>query len=56
MKIKVTLSNSGGELDADEFDVPAEHPDPAECVNLCAGDIIGKWILSAGDTITIREV
>lgn len=56
MKIAVTLDNGSGTIAADSFDVPEDHDDPAELVNEQASKIIEGWILSAGDTITIREV
>jgi hypothetical protein len=56
VKIQVSLNNSAGEVASDSFDVPADCHDPDEIVNLCATDIIQGWILSAGDTITIRQV
>lgn len=56
MIIKVTLDGGAGELDSETFEVPAHHPDADEAVNLGASAIIENWVLSAGDTITIREV
>lgn len=56
MKIKVTLYGGAGELDSDTFEVANNPPDHNEAINLGASQIIEKWLLSAGDTITIREV
>lgn len=56
MKIKVTLDGGAGELDSTIFEVADDHPDQQEAINLGASDIIEGWLLSVGDTITIREV
>lgn len=56
MKIKVTLDGGAGELDSTTFEVADDHPDQQEAVNLEASKVIEGWTLSAGDTITIREV
>lgn len=56
MKFKVTLSNTGGEIDSETFEVAADHPDQDEAVNIAASEIIYGWVLSSGDTITISEV
>lgn len=56
MKIKVVLDNGGGELASEAFEVADDHDDQAEAINEGASKIVEGWILSAGDTITIREV
>jgi hypothetical protein len=56
LQIKVALTNNAGEIASETFDVPADSDDPDEIVNCCASDIIEGWILTAGDTITIRKV
>lgn len=53
MKIVVTLSNSGGELDSSIIDLP-DGTDPDDGTDQIHA-IIEPWILSVGDTITIRE-
>lgn len=55
-KIKVTLSNFGGELASETFEVPNSHQDPEEAINLGASAIIESWTLSTGDIIRIDEV
>lgn len=56
MKFKVTLDNGGGELASEIFEVAEDHSDTSEAVSIGAQEIIDAWTLSAGDTITIREV
>lgn len=56
MKILVTLNGSGGELDRTEIEVPTDHDDFDEAVDLAVQEIIEGWHLSVGDTITIAEV
>lgn len=56
MKIKVTLDGGAGELDSKTFEVADSDPDQGETINIAASEIIEGWTLSAGDTITIREV
>ena len=52
MKIQITLSNSGGELDNKTIDVGDD--DSAE-ISEQIWDAIDGWILSPGDTIKINE-
>lgn len=54
MKIKVALDNGGGELDSKIIDMP-EATEADDCSDQII-EVIGSWTLSAGDTITIREV
>jgi hypothetical protein len=56
MKIAIILTGTGGELDRSELDIPENHPDLDEAVNLAASEVIEGWTLSVGDTITIREI
>ncbi len=51
MKIKVTLNNSGGELDSEIIENPeaVDADDMSEQIH----DVIAGWVLSEGDTITI---
>jgi hypothetical protein len=53
VKIKVTLTGAGGELDSQiiENRNAVEADDMSEDII----DLIGSWTLSVGDTITIRE-
>lgn len=53
MKIQITLSNSGGELDNKTINVGDD--DSAE-VSEHIWDAIDGWILSPGDTIKITEI
>jgi hypothetical protein len=54
MKIKVTLDGGAGELDSKVLENPkAKNADDMSDQII---DVIGGWTLSAGDTITIREV
>lgn len=56
MKIKVTLDNGGGELDAKLFEITEGCSDEQDAVNTRIHEILAKWTLSEGDTINIREV
>jgi hypothetical protein len=56
MKIAIILTGSGGELDRSEIDIPDDHHDMDEAVNLAASEVIEGWTLSVGDTITIASV
>lgn len=53
MKLKITLSGSGGDLDETVIDVPARDGCPESSM---IHDVISTWTLSAGDTISIVEV
>ncbi len=54
MKIRVTLDGGAGELDSKEIENPkAVNADDMSDQII---DVISAWTLSAGDTITIREV
>lgn len=52
MKIKIALDNGGGELSAETVEVA----DSQEMIDAVCQDVIRTWTLSAGDTITIKEV
>lgn len=54
MKIKVTLDGGAGELDSKVIDMP-EATEADDCSDQII-EVIESWVLSAGDTITIREV
>jgi hypothetical protein len=54
MKLKITLSGSGGELDSQIVTVPEGAAD--EAASNMLKDIINEWRLDAGDTIKIEEV
>lgn len=53
MKLKVSLNNSGGELDSETI----ENRDATDADDMSdqIQDVIGNWTLSEGDTITIRR-
>jgi hypothetical protein len=53
---KVTLANAGGELDSKTFEFEGCSVDADDFVDDMASALIETWILSIGDTITIREV
>lgn len=55
MKFTIALNNSGGELDSKTIEIADSHSDIDEAVNLAASEVVEGWILSIGDTITIRE-
>lgn len=55
MKIEITLTGTGGELDSQTVIVPASD-DPDEAVSLAIHSVIEPWRLSPGDVITIKEI
>lgn len=54
MKLKITLSGTGGDLDETTIDVPEPKRGCPE--SRMIKDVIETWTLSAGDTISIVEV
>ena len=54
MKIEIKLTGSGGELDRQVININDED-DSAE-ISEQIHDAFDAWVLSPGDTITIREV
>lgn len=53
-KVVVVLDGMGGPLDKKEVEYQPGN-DPGEALSLAVHDAIEPWILSAGDTIKIRE-
>lgn len=56
MKIKVSLDNGCGELDSKTFGITEGGSDDEGAISDRVKKILADWILSEGDTITIREV
>lgn len=56
MKIAVTLTTSAGTLASEEIDIAEHKGDVDEAINLAAHEAIAGFILSDGDTITIKQV
>jgi hypothetical protein len=54
MKIRIILSNSGGEKDGQTVQIPDY--ENAEYISLCIRSALECWPLAPGDTITIKEV
>jgi len=58
MKIKITLSNSAGELDCEIVEIPsrADADEVETLIGHATGELIDRCVLSIGDTISITEV
>jgi len=56
MRIKVTLSNSAGELDCEMRWMPVGKYDEQAEINAAVAALVDRCLFSIGDTIKIEEV
>ena len=55
MKVKITMSGSGGELDSKTVENISDH-NADELISEAVEELVGSVIWSVGDTLTITEI